>query len=280
MGDDKPRPGLPRPAQHIQMARMRQNGAAAVADRQRRRRGVTAVSGATAIAAVLLALLASCSASAGTAAGRPSPRATSASAGPTSTLPASAAPAAPASAAPAAPVSVPPGTALQAFEPWTPAGTLSPSVNVVGRISGTDCTMGSAFDVGNMYAWRCFQASGAFYDPCFAPPGQSNITQVACAASPWSGVTIMSLAQPLTRSSWGTPNPAKDRYPWATLLVNGQRCGKIDGTGQIFDDAVFNFSCASGYASFPDTATEPWTVSYAASRSSTAAAVEVATAWL
>jgi hypothetical protein len=87
-------------------------------------------------------------------------------------------------------------THVQTFDPWTAAGTLRPDINVVDRSAGTGCTMGSSFDPGNQYAWRCFLASGGFYDPCFAPPARSGVTQVVCMDAPWSGADVISLARP------------------------------------------------------------------------------------
>jgi hypothetical protein len=273
-----------------------QNGVMTMHDdksRSRLRRARGAHAGVAVIAALLLALLSSCSGQADTLSATtrppaarpattpiaatsgpaPSPAAVAETPGPTSSS--TAVPGAMATQTPA-PSS---GTQVQVFEPWTPAGTLSPSVHVTQRLSGTSCTMRSAFDVGNPHAWRCFQASGAFYDPCFAPAGRSNITMVACADSPWSGVAVITLSQPLARASWGTPNPAAAGHPWATFLANGQQCGLIEGTGQFVDSIALNFACGSGYASYPNTNTQPWTVSYAASRTSAVSAVRVTKAW-
>src|SRR5580700_5894992 len=91
----------------------------------------------------------------------------------------------------------PPATRVETFDPWTAAGTLPPGIKVLSRYSGGRCTTRSSFDAGNQYAWRCFLASGAFYDPCFAPAAQSGVTQVACSDSPWSGAVIITLAKPL-----------------------------------------------------------------------------------
>jgi hypothetical protein len=193
----------------------------------------------------------------------------------TASTPATAAPAtaAPATAAP------PARTQVETFSPWTAAGTLRPGINVVVRSSGTGCTRGSAFDAGNQYAWRCFQASGAFYDPCFAPPARSGVTQVACMDAPWSGARLITLARPLARSSWGTPRPTAAEYPWAMVLANGQRCGLIEGTAPVTDGIGLYFGCPGGAASYPSTASEPWTVNYAANGSKSLTPIAVTTAW-
>jgi hypothetical protein len=139
--------------------------------------------------------------------------------------------------------------------------------------------MRSAFDAGNRHAWRCFAASGGFYDPCFAPHAPSGVSQVACMDTPWSGAVIISLAKPLAHSSWGTVSPAATKYPWAMLLANGQRCGLIEGTASMTGGISLNFGCAGGDASFPSSGTEPWTVNYAAKGSNSMAPVAVPTAW-
>jgi hypothetical protein len=170
-------------------------------------------------------------------------------------------------------------THVEGFSPLTPTRTLAPGVVAVDHISGTACTMASSFDTGDQYAWRCVQSGGGFYDPCFAPPGQSEVTQVACVDDPWSGVTVMTLAQPLAHSSWGTPHSSQEEYPWAMVLANGQRCGTIEGTGSNVGGVDLNFGCTGGDGSFPDTGTEPWTVKYAANGSNQVVSVAVTTAW-
>jgi hypothetical protein len=171
------------------------------------------------------------------------------------------------------------GTRVEAFDPWTAAGILPPGVKVLGRYSGGRCAMRSSFDAGNRYAWRCFLASGAFYDPCFAPAARSGVTQVACMDSPWSGASIIRLAKPLARSSWGTPASSAGKYPWAMVLANGQECGLIEGTAPVTDGVALSFGCTDGYASFPRTGTRPWTAGYAASSSSRVTPIAVTTAF-
>jgi hypothetical protein len=139
--------------------------------------------------------------------------------------------------------------------------------------------MSSAFDRGDQYAWRCAEPGGGFYDPCFAPAGRSGVTRLACMDTPWSGATVISLARPLARSSWGAAGPSAAGHPWALALANGQHCGLIEGTGPLADGRVLSFGCARGGATFPSTAAEPWRVSYAATGSGSLAPVAVPTAW-
>lgn len=228
-----------------------------------------AVAGVTALAVTLLA--SGCTTARAPAAGTGSA---------TITAPATNAPAtvSAATSTPTATASLP-ATRVETFDPWTAAGTLPSGVKVLGRHSGGRCTMRSSFDAGNRYAWRCFLASGGFYDPCFAPAARSGVTQVACSDSPWSGATIINLAKPLARSSWGTPGPSAVKYPWAMVLANGQECGLIEGTAPLTDGVALNLGCTDGYASFPRTGTRPWTAGYAASSSSPVAPIAVTTAF-
>jgi hypothetical protein len=235
-----------------------------------------------AVAAVLLT--AGCAAPR-TAAARTGPAAT---ATPTTSAPATA-PAAtdsvPTTLAPAsrpAAATVPAATAarthVEIFDPWTAAGTLSPGISVVRQVSGAGCTMSSAFDQGNRYAWRCAGTGGGFHDPCFAPPGQSGVTRLACMSTPWSGATIIRIPRPLARSSRGAAAPSA-AHPWAMALANGQQCGLIEGTAPLVDGSVLNFGCTGGGATFPRTAAELWTAGYAATGSSSLARLAVPTAW-
>ena len=176
------------------------------------------------------------------------------------------------------PTTVRPGTRVETYSPWTSARKLAPGLAVRDQISGTSCDMQSAFEVGNQYAWRCNQADGQFYDPCFAPPLQSDVTTVACVDDPWSAVTLMKLSQPLANPSWGTATAQLD-HPWAMLLANGQRCALIEGTGTQIGQTVFNYGCAPGHGTYPDRKTEPWTIRYSAGESGPITSVAVKTAW-
>ena len=77
--------------------------------------------------------------------------------------------------------------------------------------------MASNFELGSQFAWRCNTTGGGFYDPCFAPPGQSNVTTVACTYSPWSPVDLMTLSQPLgcpKRKTSAATAPKRVRRLW------------------------------------------------------------------
>lgn len=179
-----------------------------------------------------------------------------------------------ASAAPAGTRAV---TQVHTFNPWTATGKLAPGIKVTQREKASGCTYRSSFDLGNRDAWRCFPVSGGFYDPCFAAPNGSHVTQVACVANAWAGkAVILTLAKPLAHSSWGTPPPATAKFPWAMVLANGQRCGVIGGTSQVVDGVGLYYACPRGFASDPGTGTEPWTVKYQALGSSRLTTVAVA----
>jgi hypothetical protein len=240
---------------------------------------------AAGVIAVAVALLAAGCAAGRTAAGTgPTAIATPATSAPgavpaaTTAVPATAAPASRPAAA-SGPGTTATRTRVEIFDPWTAAGTLSPGISVVRQVSGAGCTMSSAFDRGDQYAWRCAAPGGGFYDPCFAPAGRSGVTRLACMETPWSGATVISLARPLARSSRGAAAPSAAGHPWAMVLANGQRCGLIEGTAPLADGSVLSFGCPGGGATFPRTATEPWTVSYAATGSGSLAPVAVPAAW-
>jgi hypothetical protein len=179
----------------------------------------------------------------------------------------------------AAPVSTQAVTQVTTFNPWTAAGKLAPGIKVSERLRATGCTYASSYDVGNRDAWRCFQASGAFYDPCFAPANRTHVTQVACITNPWAGkAIILTLAKPLAHSSWGTPRASATKYPWAMVLSNGQRCSVIGGTSKVVDGVGLYYGCPRGDASDPSTGTRPWTVRYEATGARKLTTVAVATA--
>jgi len=168
-------------------------------------------------------------------------------------------------------------TVVETYSPWTAAGTLAPGVQVRDHLSGTSCDMPSVFD-GSQNAWRCSLPNGGFYDPCFAPPSQTNVTTVACANDPWSAVDLMSLSQPLAKGSSGAANPNL-AAPWAMLLANAERCAVIHGTGTQIGPTMFNYGCTHGYAAEPDRKSEPWTTSYSPDPAGPVSSVAVMTTW-
>lgn len=69
-------------------------------------------------------------------------------------------------------------------------------------------------------AYRCMSGND-IYDPCFASDSGSQ-PELACAQSPWSGVTLMKVTGALPPDVVGEQNPIAS--PWALQLANGQRC--------------------------------------------------------
>jgi hypothetical protein len=135
-------------------------------------------------------------------------------------------------------------------------------------------------DVADNNAWRCFSGSGV-YDPCFAPPEASNVTQLACAASPFSDVMLMTLSKPLPSSFNGnTGNTGSSQSsPWFMQLANGDQCGLTTGTVQSAGGVALVYGCRSGVASSPNTSTQPWTAQYLPNNSHVISDVAITTAW-
>jgi hypothetical protein len=178
------------------------------------------------------------------------------------------------------------------YNPWTAAGTLSPSFHVLGELSGGSCftqlsspniygqttvANASIADPSNQNAWRCTTAQGSIWDPCFAPPGTSNVSQLACAVTPYDqdDVYLLSLSQPLPSSSTGF-EPTGGVWPLELALSNGVDCEVIQGTASVPGG---NYGCTSGSASNPNTSSEPWTVSYWSNGATTPVTVAVTTVW-
>jgi hypothetical protein len=173
------------------------------------------------------------------------------------------------------------GTEVQPYGPWATSTSLFGDIKPVNTLSGGRCTGPSAFDMNDRYAWRCTLQTGAFYDPCFAPGGVmpvTNVTEVACGDSPWSLVTLIKLSERLPSSSWGTPTD-KLRHPWAFELVNGDKCGLIEGTGTSMEGVPLNYGCTYGDAAYPTENVEPWTTKYSISNSGLLTALAIATVW-
>lgn len=170
-------------------------------------------------------------------------------------------------------------TVTEVFAPWTPGGALAPGIQVVATLNDGSCSTGSLADGADQNAWRCSSGNG-IYDPCFAPPDESNVTQVACAQSPWSGVDLLTLGQPLPSSSTGTTgNTGSTPVPWFMELANGDKCGQTTGAAFSAGGLSLSYECQSGRASAPSTSTEPWTVQYLANDSHVISEVIVVTAW-
>jgi hypothetical protein len=150
-------------------------------------------------------------------------------------------------------------TEVDVFAPWTPDETLSPEIKVIGHLADGNCWERSLSDSSDPDAWRC-TSGNEIVDPCFAPGEESHISLVACAQSPWAGVELLSLSQPLVTSSAGS-GPGTG-YPWFLQLENGQQCGLVEGTQSETGGITLSYGCPSGYASAPAESGEPWLVEY------------------
>jgi len=172
--------------------------------------------------------------------------------------------------------SAPVQTIVKVFAPWTPGDTLSPAVKVTGHAFAGDCWTSSQADSSNPEAWRCISGN-MISDPCFAPPEQSNVTQMACAESPWSGVVLLKLAHPLSYGSTGTSKNAGS--PWFMQLANGDRCGHTTGTEPETSGVVLGYGCRLGEAGYPTADGAPWTVEYLAPKADVLQMEDVTVAW-
>ena len=179
-----------------------------------------------------------------------------------------------------------PSTAIEMFAPWTTEGALAPGIQIADNLNDGSCSTGSLADGANQNAWRCSSGNDV-YDPCFAPPDETNITQVACAQSPLSSVEVLTLVQPLPSSSTGTSSGSTGTSgdagstpsPWFMQLANGDRCERTTGTASSAGSPSLSYACQSGVASTLNTSTEPWTVRYLADNSDVPSDVAVNTAW-
>jgi hypothetical protein len=168
-------------------------------------------------------------------------------------------------------------TRHETFQPWSTTTSLAPGIRAIGSPSGGNCWTESIPDYDNPYAWRCL-AANVIYDPCFAPPGATNVNEVACATTPTSGVYLLKLSTPLPQaSSSRTPGPS---YSWYVVLSNGQGCTRFDAAGPpTLDGVTLDFTCTVGAAAEPVRTTEPWTDRYAPSLTGPLQPVTVTEAW-
>jgi hypothetical protein len=183
-----------------------------------------------------------------------------------------------------------PTTTVMTFNPWTEAGRLSPGFTVLGHVSGGSCftALGSTNSEGqtseadtsigdpsNENAWRCISDNG-IYDPCFAPIGKSDVTELACSVSPYlkDDVYLLEINQPIPTNSARAKHTGL--WPLVLVLQNGDQCEVIQGTAIR---AGFNYGCNDGNATNPSTASEPWTVTYLPNGSNTSVTMTVTTVW-
>ena len=108
------------------------------------------------------------------------------------------------------------GTQQVGFDPYSPGGTLLPSVQVTQKVSGTCLSPG----VAGTSSYRCFAQPGSrIYDPCFAPPHAAN-GPLECIADPTSPDAVEFDVGALPAAPSGAPAARA----WALQLSNGQVC--------------------------------------------------------
>jgi hypothetical protein len=164
-------------------------------------------------------------------------------------------------------------TKVEFFEPYV-AKRLDASVHVVGTESGS-CFSGS-LPVDDPHAWRCLSGD-EILDPCFAPPSEVDPTTLACG-SPWSGVELLRLDEPLPRqlADRGTAPSAG----WLLQLANGARCQASEGAAGINDGVAIAYLCSGGSAAGAlDWSEEPWSVRFLSASSRAPEDVAVTVAW-
>lgn len=168
-------------------------------------------------------------------------------------------------------------TVLDYATPWTPTATLSSHERVLQRVSGS-CWIGS-IAVDDSHAWRCLSRDG-LYDPCFSPYAYQP-TEVACLASPWSGVVLLHLTKPLPVRTANPPaTGGAPPAEWALVLSNGDRCIVITGTVTLLGGVRLAYYCSSGaLAGALNSGVEPWTVEYYRPESGRIVEEDVRTAW-
>lgn len=175
-------------------------------------------------------------------------------------------------------------TTVTIYNPWSTDGRLSPRFEVVGHLVDGYCPTASIADPSNQNAWRCYPKSEPFFDPCFAPPGAADISELACAIAPYLDhqVLLLKVSHPLAKASTGI-KPRREQ-PLLLILSNGAQC-TISPTQGTQTNRGYDYVCNLGpksahYASTPDTAAEPWTVRYAVNGTSAPVTIAVTAAWV
>jgi hypothetical protein len=167
-------------------------------------------------------------------------------------------------------------TQVDTFAPFTFSGTLSPDVRVLRTVNGT--CFATSIAVAVQGAYRCM-SDNYIYDPCFASDSGSQ-TELACAETPWAGVTLMKVTSALPSGAIGEENPIA--FPWAIQLANGQRCVVGTGANSALGGVNLPYYCSPSNTETSDVneTTEPWTVQYLPSAtSSVLTSVAVLVAW-
>lgn len=145
-------------------------------------------------------------------------------------------------------------TDIKSFLPWKEDGTAT-LVKVKNEIPGA--CFGASGKVDG--AFRCF-VGAEIQDPCFVPAKIPNAGRVACAADPWSDVTIVTLTAPLPH----VVPPVVINPHWAIELENHDRCvSLVTSAATTANGVTMPYTCRSrSTAGELDKNTQPWTVQY------------------
>lgn len=166
-------------------------------------------------------------------------------------------------------------TKVQGFAPQSSSAS---ALQVPSTTTSGYCWEGSLALSQDASAWRC-SAANQIMDPCFAPQGQSNPSQLICASAPWAPTTRLSLTQPLPLASANSAGAGPPPV-WAVALVNGDRCVVGTGTVSRVGTVVLDYVCTSGsVAGGLDRNRQPWTLQYQPTPSAALRALAVRTAW-
>jgi hypothetical protein len=163
------------------------------------------------------------------------------------------------------------GAVIKTFSPYAATGTLA--VPVADQLSGSCWTGSIAVPKAGVY--RCL-VDNTIYDPCFAPPGETTPTTVACVPDPWSSAHVVTLTEPLPapRSTSAADNP------WALLLANAAHCVAATGTVPVVAGVPLNYLCGAGMAAgLISRDPARMEVKYGSESGGTLTPVAVATAW-
>lgn len=174
------------------------------------------------------------------------------------------------------PTAAPSRTQVDTFAPFTFSGTVSPDVRVARTVVGTCFATSIAVAVQGTY--RCMSGN-YIYDPCFAS-GSGSQTELACAETPWAGVTLMEVSGPLPIDVPEPGNPISS--PWVIQLANGERYVVSTGANAAVGGVNLPYYCSPSNTetSTVSETSEPWTVQYLpSSTSSVLTSVVVVVAW-
>lgn len=183
----------------------------------------------------------------------------------------------PSPAAAATPTAVRARTERVVFFPFR-GSLLAPGIRVERSVRGM-CASGS--EVARRWdAWAC-SAARRSYDPCFSCRRTGVGATVVCMDSPWSNATLLELARPLPGALGNVVGDPRDHAPWALTLAAGERCALVRPRLGAIHGQPINYACAGSalLVGLPSRRTPLWTISRAATVTSTPRRVTIRRAW-